>query len=38
MDDRTLFLKRITEAFGPPGLEDDVGHGAGSGLAGQRPW
>jgi putative aminopeptidase FrvX len=24
MDDRTLFLKEITEAFGPPGLEDDV--------------
>jgi len=24
MDDRTTFLKEITEAFGPPGLEDDV--------------
>lgn len=24
MDERTLFLKEITEAFGPPGLEDDV--------------
>jgi endoglucanase len=24
MDDRTAFLKEITEAFGPPGLEDEV--------------
>src|SRR5512145_3107080 len=24
MDERTQFLKEITEAFGPPGLEDDV--------------
>ncbi len=24
MSDRTRFLKEITEAFGPPGLEDDV--------------
>jgi len=24
MDERTAFLKEITEAFGPPGLEDDV--------------
>jgi endoglucanase len=24
MDDRTAFLQEITEAFGPPGLEDDV--------------
>ncbi|MDH3590361.1 MAG: M42 family metallopeptidase [Planctomycetota bacterium] len=24
MDDRTAFLKDLTEAFGPPGLEDDV--------------
>ena len=24
MDDRTAFLREITEAFGPPGLEDDV--------------
>ena len=24
MDDRTTFLKNLTEAFGPPGLEDDV--------------
>ena len=24
MDDRSLFLKEITEAFGPPGLEDEV--------------
>ena len=24
MDDRTAFLQEITEAFGPPGLEDEV--------------
>lgn len=24
MDDRSAFLREITEAFGPPGLEDDV--------------
>jgi len=24
MDERTAFLKELTEAFGPPGLEDDV--------------